>query len=91
MVFNVLIRNRDDHAKNFAFRLSGAKWRLAPAYDLLPSYGFGGHHTTTVNGSGDPKESDIFAVSGMAGISGKTAKAIYGEVRDVLTEKEASL
>jgi serine/threonine-protein kinase HipA len=81
MVFNVLIRNRDDHAKNFAFRLSGTVWRLAPSYDLLPSYGFGGHHTTTVNGSGDPRESDLFAVAEAAGMSGRTAETIYEEVR----------
>jgi serine/threonine-protein kinase HipA len=80
MVFNVLIGNRDDHAKNFAFLLSGTGWRLAPAYDLLPSYGFGGWHTTTVNGSGDPNADDIFAVAEAAGLSRKTTEEIYGAI-----------
>src|SRR5690606_12301986 len=32
-VFNVLFNNRDDHAKNFSFRLGkDLRWRLAPAY-----------------------------------------------------------
>lgn len=37
MVFNVLIENTDDHAKNHAFLHAGRQsWRLAPAYDLQP-------------------------------------------------------
>jgi len=38
-VFNVMIRNCDDHSKNFAFlmRRDGA-WELAPAYDVCFSY-----------------------------------------------------
>ena len=39
MCFNVLIENKDDHAKNFAFIYEDG-WRLSPAYDLLPSIGF---------------------------------------------------
>lgn len=38
MVFNIIARNHDDHAKNFAFLLSDKKWQLAPAYDLAYSY-----------------------------------------------------
>ncbi len=40
MVFNVVARNQDDHAKNFAFLLhkGDPKWRLAPAYDIAYSY-----------------------------------------------------
>ena len=40
MVFNVVARNQDDQAKNFAFLLhSGdSQWRLAPAYDVAYSY-----------------------------------------------------
>ncbi|XQU71616.1 Hipa protein [Cupriavidus sp. H18C1] len=37
MVFNILIENTDDHAKNHAFLHSaGQAMRLAPAYDLQP-------------------------------------------------------
>ncbi|MHB1444243.1 MAG: HipA domain-containing protein [Acidimicrobiales bacterium] len=35
MVLNVMVVNRDDHAKNLAFlRPEGGDWRLAPAYDV---------------------------------------------------------
>lgn len=35
MVFNYLIGNKDDHAKNFAFIHRDGDWHFAPAYDLL--------------------------------------------------------
>ncbi|MFN7289277.1 MAG: type II toxin-antitoxin system HipA family toxin [Pirellula sp.] len=51
--FNVLARNRDDHAKNFAFLMdANGKWRLSPAYDLTFSSGPGGEHCTTILGEG---------------------------------------
>ncbi|MGL5893104.1 MAG: type II toxin-antitoxin system HipA family toxin, partial [Bacteroidales bacterium] len=44
MVFNIVISNRDDHAKNFSFQLVDGAWRMSPAYDILPSNGFNGYH-----------------------------------------------
>lgn len=38
LVFNIVARNHDDHAKNFAFALIDNEWKLAPAYDLAYSY-----------------------------------------------------
>lgn len=50
-VFNVICHNRDDHAKNFAYRLgSDRRWRLAPAFDLTFSDGPAGQHQTDVCG-----------------------------------------
>jgi serine/threonine-protein kinase HipA len=76
MVFNVLIKNRDDHAKNFSFVLQNDEWKLSPAYDLLPSTGFNGFHTTTVNGQGNPTEKDIFAVAENVGLDKRKVKEI---------------
>lgn len=36
MVFNILVGNEDDHAKNHACFWDGTQLRLTPAYDLLP-------------------------------------------------------
>lgn len=36
LVFNVLIGNTDDHARNHSFFVEGAKIRLTPAYDVTP-------------------------------------------------------
>lgn len=39
MVFNIIAKNCDDHAKNFAFRLRpGHTWELSPAYDICYAY-----------------------------------------------------
>ena len=36
MCFNALISNTDDHPRNHAFIAFDRKWRLSPAYDLIP-------------------------------------------------------
>ena len=44
-VFNLVFNNRDDHAKNFSYRLDHERrWRLSPAYDLTFNDGPRGHH-----------------------------------------------
>ncbi|MDR2610077.1 MAG: type II toxin-antitoxin system HipA family toxin [Clostridiales Family XIII bacterium] len=84
MVFNITIQNRDDHAKNFAFIMDErGEWRLSPAYDLLPSYGFGGYHTTTVNGSGRPERGDMLAVAEIAGITRNRADKIIDDIEEI--------
>ncbi|MYN01065.1 type II toxin-antitoxin system HipA family toxin [Pseudoduganella sp. DS3] len=50
-VFNVLFNNRDDHTKNFSYRLNKARqWELAPCYDLTFNIGPGGEHYMDVEG-----------------------------------------
>jgi serine/threonine-protein kinase HipA len=83
MVFNILISNRDDHAKNFSFQWIDGAWKLSPAYDLLPSSGFNGYHTTTINGKGEPALADTIAVATEIGLSKQSATQIIQE----LTEK----
>lgn len=57
MIFNIVARNHDDHAKNFAFMLKNDKWSLAPAYDLAYSYKPGSkwvnNHWMSLNGKRD--------------------------------------
>ena len=84
MVFNVLIKNRDDHAKNFSFVLQNSEWKLSPAYDLLPSTGFNGFHTTTINGQGNPTHKDIFTVAKNVGLDKRNAEEIFERVREVV-------
>lgn len=58
--FNVFAGNRDDHARNVAFLMSGdGHWRLAPAFDLTPSEGPAGQHAMSVCGSGLPGLVDL--------------------------------
>lgn len=82
MVFNIIIKNRDDHAKNFSFLLKNGEWILSPAYDLLPSHGFNGFHTTTIAGQGDPKYSDIEKVAENLKLNRKRCREIYEMIKD---------
>lgn len=38
IVFNIAIKNTDDHLRNHGFILSASGWCLAPAYDVNPIY-----------------------------------------------------
>ena len=52
-VFNVIFNNRDDHVKNFSYRMDeGFSWKLAPCYDLTFSDGPGGEHQMDIEGEG---------------------------------------
>ena len=84
MVFNYLIENKDDHAKNFAFILRDNEWHLAPAYDILASEGINGYHTTSINDSITPTKEDLFAVAEKAGLDTKKAVEVYNEMADRL-------
>ncbi len=88
MVFNVLISNRDDHAKNFSFQCVNGAWKLSPAYDLLPSSGFNGYHTTTINGKGEPTLSDMTAVAAEIGLSKQSASQIIEELTEKCTTRK---
>ena len=58
MVFNVVVRNQDDHTKNISFLMGeDGKWRLSPAYDMGYAYnpqgGWTSQHQMSVNGKFD--------------------------------------
>lgn len=58
MVFNVVIRNQDDHTKNISFLMDKTgKWTLSPAYDIGFAYNPKGSWTDThqmsINGKFD--------------------------------------
>lgn len=58
MVFNVVIRNHDDHTKNISFLMDKqGKWRLSPAYDMgfayNPKGGWTAQHQMSINGKFD--------------------------------------
>ncbi len=84
MVFNYLIDNKDDHAKNFAFILRDGDWHFAPAYDLLPSDGINGYRTTSINDSIEPTADDLLAVATRTGLDRHTAESIFTEMKDII-------
>lgn len=86
MVFNIAIKNRDDHAKNFSFQLMNGEWKLSPAYDLLPSSGFNGFHTTTINNNGEPTIKDVIAVATKVGLNKLRSTEITEEINTLVKE-----
>ena len=85
MVFNVLIGNKDDHAKNFSFVHLNDGWHLAPAYDLTRwVQGYNGEHATSVMGQGSPSEADMIAAAESIRISPTRACDIIRELRSVM-------
>lgn len=56
MVFNIILRNQDDHTKNVGFVMNrNGSWQLAPAFDLTYVYGHGvaSTHQMTLGGKDD--------------------------------------
>lgn len=84
MVFNFLIGNKDDHAKNFAFIYRDDDWHLSPAYDLLPSNGINGFRTTSINDNIEPTKEDLFAVAFKAGLNKKEAIAEFKRIEKII-------
>ncbi len=90
MVFNVVIRNQDDHTKNISFLMDNVgKWRLSPAYDLGFAYNPKGAWTNThqmsINGKFDDitrKDLQAFAVSNNI----KNANEIIDKVCEVTSK-----
>jgi serine/threonine-protein kinase HipA len=77
-VFNLVFNNRDDHAKNFSYRLGpDRRWRLSPAYDLTFSVGLRGHHQMSYSGETlEPSLRSLFQVAEKGGIDAVDASAI---------------
>ena len=89
MCFNVIGHNKDDHSKNFSFLYDAGRWKLSPAYDLVPSEGIFGEHATMVAGNGkNPSESDILKVAEEIGMKKSQAKDIYMEVKQAFEESD---
>jgi serine/threonine-protein kinase HipA len=91
MVFNVIARNQDDHAKNIAFLMnkSGA-WSLSPAFDMTysfnPSGAWTASHQMTINGKRDNFTPDDFkACAKTASLKRGRAERIAAEVKQAVS------
>lgn len=87
MVFNYLIDNKDDHAKNFAFIHKNGNWHFAPAFDLLPSSGMNGYRTSSINDSITPNDHDLLAVASKNGLDIKIAQNILDSLKNIIANK----
>jgi serine/threonine-protein kinase HipA len=83
-VFNVLFHNRDDHPKNFAWRLGrDRRWRLAPAFDLSFSDGPRGQHHMDVCGEADAVgRAHLLRLAAEGGVAVKVAEKVIERMLD---------
>lgn len=87
MVFNVLVDNQDDHAKNFSFLYDDVNktYRLSPAYDITPGKTYYGEHTTSVNGKGkNITDEDMLKVAANNKIDLGAAQLILNKCKSVI-------
>lgn len=90
MVFNVVIRNQDDHTKNISFLMDkNGKWNLSPAYDIGFAYNPNGAWTNThqmsINGKYDNiTRQDLLACASTNNI--KNASDIINQVCQAVAE-----
>jgi serine/threonine-protein kinase HipA len=84
MVFNVVVRNQDDHTKNISFLMEeDGKWSLSPAYDMGYSYnpkgGWTAAHQMSINGKFDEiTRNDLLSFAHQNNI--KEASSIIDEI-----------
>ena len=85
--FNVLMNNRDDHAKNLSFmREADGRWLLAPPYDLTYCPGYQGEHFMDMAGEGKaPARAHVLAAAQQAGLPANVATRALDEVLEHLT------
>lgn len=85
-VFNILVRNQDDHVKNIAFLMNQrGEWRLSPAFDVSYAYNPSGswtsQHQMSLNGKRDHFElADLMAFGAFCDLKANTARKIIDEI-----------
>ncbi len=88
-VFNIVIRNQDDHVKNIAFLMDKAgNWSLSPAFDMTYSFNPDGQwtakHQMSMNGKREDFALEDFKACARAALMKKgRAETILGEVLEV--------
>ena len=90
MVFNVVVRNQDDHTKNISFLMGeDGIWRLSPAYDMgyanNPKGGWTATHQMSINGKFDDiTRQDLMTFAHQNNI--KDAAMIIDEISEVASQ-----
>ncbi len=89
MIFNIVGRNQDDHAKNFAFTMNkNGNWRLSPAYDITYSNGTGytKNHQLSLNGkTNDFTVKDILQLAKQHSIKENVAKEYLEQIIEIFS------
>lgn len=86
IVFNIAIKNTDDHLRNHGFLLSSSGWLLSPAYDVNPVY-FGKGLTLNISETDNALDFDLaFSVAHFFRVNHEMANKIVKEVTQVVSK-----
>lgn len=89
-LFNVFIRNQDDHTKNIAFLMdSSGRWSLSPAFDVVYAYNPNGdwtnEHQMSLAGKTDQFDlDDLIAFGRFADLKPAETKAIISDIQSAI-------
>jgi serine/threonine-protein kinase HipA len=86
VVFNVATANRDDHLRNHGFIRSPAGWRLAPAFDMNPSFRKVEHTLSLDLYNRQPDMDIVQATAGFYRLKSSRAKEIIVKVSSAVGE-----
>lgn len=87
-VFNIMIRNQDDHVKNIAFLMNRkGEWRLSPAFDVSYAHNPRGlwtnQHQMTLNGKRDLfEQEDLIAFGQFCNLKKNAIRNIIRELHE---------
>ncbi len=90
MVFNILVRNTDDHPRNHGFLFDHSGMELSPAYDIIPSLvspGVGTEFALAMSVGERGREASLrnaLSQAGRFGLSGEKAGAIIEQLLDTV-------
>jgi serine/threonine-protein kinase HipA len=84
-VFNVVFNNRDDHSKNFSFRMEkDGQWKFSPGYDLTYSEGPRGEHQMDICGEARfPAREHLLELAKKTDIPKQTATQVIERITTV--------
>ena len=89
MIFNIIGRNQDDHAKNFAFLMDEkGTWSLSPAYDITYANGTGytKNHQLSLRGkTNDFTKKDLLEIAKLHSLKENIAKEIIEQTIDIFS------
>jgi len=86
VAFNVATANRDDHLRNHGFIRSPAGWRLAPAFDMNPSFRKDEHVLALDLHDRRPDMEVVLSTAGFYRLERSHAKNIVVEVSNAVAE-----
>lgn len=85
IVFNIAIKNTDDHLRNHGFLLSPGGWLLSPAYDVNPVY-FGRGLTLNISETDNSLDFELaLSVAHYFRVQLEMAKEMVNEVKTVVS------